>query len=383
MDDLGYASHYQPLDRIIGLTSAIRVLWGTLEREQVASAYLLKGPEGVGKTTLAVAYAQASACLNPRRNPYRACEECESCRRVASGTQPEIVLIQPAGDQTQIWQLWDRDRRGPGVLEHSLNYTPAIGRKRVYIFERAETLTPAAANSMLKVLEEAPPYAVFLLLTATVDRILPTILSRCQVLAALPPAQQEFERWLREVHGVPDAQVAVIAALSDGLPGAAVRFVRNPGAIEEIEGIVRAGIELTGCRPLSALRAAEQLRNLAAGLKALKAESAPTEEPESGEAPPARTRTSRRDMATVLRVLLTVYRDMLLLRLDPEGCNVSLRQHITELRTCASSRTPAQWREVLDMLTLALRRLEQNVSPQLVTDWITTAIALSGNASGR
>ena len=116
----------------------------------------------MGKSALAQAFAQGAACLTPQREPFDSCGLCDSCVPAEKGTQPEIVTVAPAGEQIQIHQFWDRDSQTtPGVLSRTLNYAPTVGRKRVYVIEQTETLTESAANSLLKVLEEPPPYAVF------------------------------------------------------------------------------------------------------------------------------------------------------------------------------------------------------------------------------
>lgn len=375
MDTLPYASHYRPFDELFHLEAPIRVLWGALERAQAASAYLLRGPTGVGKTTLAVSYAQAAACLEPRHQPYRACGYCESCRRVAAGLQPEVVLIQPAGEQTQIWQLWDRERRPPGLLEHTLPYTPVIGRKRVYIFERADTLNAAAANSMLKVLEEAPPYAVFLLLTPVVERILPTVLSRCQAIAVRPAPRSELEQWLVERYDVPAERAAVLAALADGLPGAAVRLAETPGAMDEVEECVQAAIRLATVQPLGALRVAEELRSLGGGLKTLRGGAEQTQDADQGEPAAGRGRGDRGGTSAVLTVVISVFRDLLSLSLDAQSGDVVHRDRLAEMLATARTRPSGHWMTSLEILMEAVRRLEQNVPAGLVTDWLATAIA--------
>lgn len=374
MSALPYASHFRRRDEILGLEVPARILWGALERGQVPSAYLIKGPASVGKTTLAVAYAQAATCLTPRPSPFGACETCDSCRRVAKGTQPEVVLIQPAGDQTQIWQLWDREGRPPGALEHSLPYSPQLGARRVYILERADTLTPAAANSMLKALEEAPPYAVFLLLTTSAERILPTVLSRCQTIAAVPPPLTQLEAWLRDVHGVPEERVRVVSALAEGMPGAALRLVQQDGALAEIESVVSAALRWLEYRPLAALKAAEEMRKLAGTLKAHAIIADAPEDGETSEDTSGRARAGRRGLATVLGIVMSVIRDLVALSVDPNVEDIVHRAHIVALRTHAPTRSPAQWHKALDVLIQAQRRLEQNVPAQLVSDWVATAI---------
>ncbi len=161
------------LSSLFGQEAAIGALRKALEAEQLPGTYLFAGPAGVGKGALARAFAQAVACLTPRHAPVRRLRECESCRRMEAGTQPEIATIYPAGEQMQIWQFWDRDNKPQGILSHTLNFAPQIGKRRVYILEQAETLNESAANSLLKVLEEPPPYALFILLATHPARVLP------------------------------------------------------------------------------------------------------------------------------------------------------------------------------------------------------------------
>ncbi len=374
-DTLPYAEHFTRLGELFGLDTPIRLLWEALERDQVAGAYILRGPTGVGKTALALAFAQAAACLTPQRTPYRACETCESCVRIAAGTQPEIVLIQPAGEQTQIWQFWDRERKPPGALERALTFSPVLGRKRVFILERADTLNQAAANSILKVLEEPPSYAVFVLLTPSTERILPTILSRCQIVTVRPPERQALEDWLVSHHGLPSHRAPVIAALAEGLPGTAVRLVRNPGTLEAVDRCTEAALRLADARALAALKIAEELRGLAASMKPLRAapEPSPSEDGEEGSS--ARSRADRGGLGAVLDVVITVFRDLLLLRVDPEKTEVVHRDHLDVLRSIAGRAEADHWIGAMEILSQARRRLEQNVSPQLITDWLATAIA--------
>src|SRR5687768_11675164 len=187
---------------VFGHESAVRSLQKALASDQLPGTYLLTGPQGIGKTTLALAFAEAAACLAPIEEPFDSCGECDSCRRARAGDHPEIALIPPVGDQTQIWQFWDRDGRPPGILQHSLHFAPVIGRRRVYIIERADTLNEAAANSLLKVLEEPPPYAVFVLLATHAGRLLPTVLSRSQLVRLLPASINELAHFLEEATGL-------------------------------------------------------------------------------------------------------------------------------------------------------------------------------------
>src|SRR5579875_1901952 len=187
--------------------------------------------------TWARTFAQVVACQTPQKDPFDACGVCPSCRYADAGTHPEILTIRPAGEQIQIWQLWDRDGRPPGALSHTLSFAPVIGRKRVYILEAVERLTEAAANSLLKVLEEPPPYVLFVLTAPHPSRVLPTIVSRSQVLRLLPLPQSRLSDYLRERYGLEPAQAYQVAAISEGRIGEGIRLASNPQALREIENV--------------------------------------------------------------------------------------------------------------------------------------------------
>ena len=191
---------------IIGHQQVIAALQRLLAHGEDTGTFLIVGEDGIGKGALAEAFAMAAACLNPLRDPFDACGQCGSCTRVQKNAQPEIVTISPAGELTQIWQFWDREGKPPGVLQHALGFAPTIGRRRVFIIERADTLTEAAANSLLKVLEEPPPYVLFVLLAPHASRMLPTIISRARMLRLSPVPVQELAERLQALAQVPAEQ---------------------------------------------------------------------------------------------------------------------------------------------------------------------------------
>ena len=123
-----------------GMTAAARPIQKAFEHDRMPGAYLFSGPQYCGKTTLAVALASLVSCKEPDFLNLDSCAFCDSCRRIAAGVHPEIHLIKPFGEQTQIWQFWDRENRPQGILTHTLPYAPSLGKKRVYILERADAL---------------------------------------------------------------------------------------------------------------------------------------------------------------------------------------------------------------------------------------------------
>lgn len=380
-----------PFASVFGHNHAVCALQKALAEDALVGAYLLVGPPGVGKTTLALAFAEAATCLHPRSDPFDACGRCDSCRRARANAHPEIVLIPPAGEQTQIWQFWDRDGRPPGILQHTLPFAPTIGRRRVYILERAETLNVAAANSLLKVLEEPPPYALFLLLAPHPDRLLPTILSRVQLVRLLPAPVNELAAYLAESAGLSPERARTLSVYAEGRTGTALGLARNAAAEEEIARLLELAEIIPDSPPLRALKIAEAIRKMASGLKGLiNAEQTGAElgqeagnGPQAGtsdeerSAPTSKECVGRRQLAIVIELLTAFYRDLLALCLSGEEATIVHSDQRARLAALAARRPPQSWMACLEALLLARRRLDQNASIPLLTDWLATRLVLS------
>lgn len=384
-----------PFAGLFGLEVPIRALQKALAAEQIAGTYLFVGAEGIGKTTLAKAFAEAAACLNPTRDPFDACGVCESCRRCTSGTQPEIVLIPPAGEQTQIWQFWDRDSRPSGILQHSLPFTPTIGKRRVFIIERADTLTESAANSLLKVLEEPPPYALFLLIVPHAGRLLPTILSRSQILRLMPAAPSALAVYLEKYHALAPEQAQTLAAFAEGRTGQAIRLARNPEVQKEMDRILDFAGTLIKSPPIRALKSGETIRKLAGTVKALAetdtadvkpkggAENIVAAQNEENSEPASKERVGRRQLSVVLDLLIGFYRDLLALRLGGQEAPILHAGRRNDLAKFAAAGEPDAWLAALGVLLKARRRIEQNASVPLLTDWLAIRLTMPERISSK
>lgn len=354
--------------------AAIGALLRALESDCLPGAYLFVGPAGVGKGALARAFAQAAACLNPQHSPFDSCGVCESCVRAEAGTQPEIVTFLPAGDQMQIWQFWERENRPQsGVLSHTLPYAPAIGRRRVYILEHADTLNEAAANSLLKVLEEPPPYALFLLLAPHPARMLPTIVSRCQMVRVQAVHFEELTAYLQDTAGLEPDRAALLAAYAEGRVGQAMQLARQPAVSEEIARVLDFAETLPEAPRVRALRLAEQMRKLAGQIKVLigdEPETAASEDTDSGAATTSpKERAGRRQFAALFDLLVVFYRDLLALRIGGQAAqSIVNRDRAARWNRLAQAGPPERWVRCLDALLLARRRLDANANIALVTE---------------
>ncbi len=167
------ARKYRPqtFESVVGQQALTQTLQNAIRQNHLAHAYLFCGPRGVGKTTCARIFAKTINCLNPQ-NGYDACNECESCRAFNEQRSFNIHELDAASNNSveDIRSLIDQVR-----------IPPQTGRYSVYIIDEVHMLSAGAFNALLKTLEEPPAYAIFILATTEKHKVIPTILSRCQV----------------------------------------------------------------------------------------------------------------------------------------------------------------------------------------------------------
>ena len=163
---------YRPKDfsEIAGESDIVKTLKNSLDNNRISHAYLFSGPRGVGKTTSARLIAKGVNCLKNGISSSP-CNECENCREVDNGSFIDLIEIDAASNRgiDEIRELKDK-----------INYQPSKGRKKIYIIDEVHMLTKEAFNALLKTLEEPPEHVIFILATTEPDKILPTIISRCQ-----------------------------------------------------------------------------------------------------------------------------------------------------------------------------------------------------------
>lgn len=154
-----------------GQDRAIELLLGSFLSQRVPHAYLFYGPEGVGKHKVATLFAQLLNCEHPL-DGKEPCQTCGSCRKISSGSHPDIITVKPEGASIKIAQM--------RMMQERAFYKCYEGRIKVIMVEEAQLLTSEAANSLLKILEEPPRDTLFILITQDTRKLPLTVLSRCQ-----------------------------------------------------------------------------------------------------------------------------------------------------------------------------------------------------------
>ena len=207
------ARKYRPatFDTVVGQQSITTTLKNAIQNHSLAQAYLFCGPRGVGKTTCARIMAKTINCLHPTEN-MEACNECESCRAFNNNASFNIYELDAASNNSV------DDIRN---LVEQVRIPPQIGQYKVYIIDEVHMLSKDAFNAFLKTLEEPPAYAKFILATTEKHKIIPTILSRCQIFDFKRITIEDIEKHLayvannEGVYAEPDA-LNIIAQKADG-----------------------------------------------------------------------------------------------------------------------------------------------------------------------
>src|SRR5436305_5024769 len=159
----------QTFNELVGQEPVIRTLKNALTSGKLAHAYLFTGPRGTGKTSTARLLAKTINCSAPVNG--EPCNVCQQCREITAGNSFNVIVIDAASNRG-IDSIRD--------LRDKVKMPPSTGKYKVYVLDEAHMLTPAAFNALLKTLEEPPPYALFVMATTDVHKMLPTVLSRCQ-----------------------------------------------------------------------------------------------------------------------------------------------------------------------------------------------------------
>jgi DNA polymerase III subunit gamma/tau len=206
------ARKYRPatFSEIYSQDHITQILSNAIKSNRIAHAYLFTGPRGVGKTSMARILAKSLNCLNGPTDTH--CGECYNCREITATTSPDVNEIDGASN-TSVDDVRD--------LQQELVYIPIQSRYKIYIIDEVHMLSKSAFNALLKTLEEPPENVVFIFATTEPQKVLPTIISRCQRFDFRRIPVDDISRRLREISGfetidIDDESIYLIARKSDG-----------------------------------------------------------------------------------------------------------------------------------------------------------------------
>ncbi|MGP4024395.1 DNA polymerase III subunit delta' [Actinomadura sp. 3N407] len=350
----------------------------------LAHAWLFTGPPGAGRSVAARAFAAALQC----EETPRGCGHCASCHQVLRGTHADVEVVRPAGLSYGV-----RETRALVLRAAS---SPSMGRWQVVLFEDADRATEAAANALLKAIEEPPARTVWLLCTPSPDDLLVTIRSRCRLVTLRTPPIDAVVDVLVLRDGVDRDTAEVVARAAQGHISRARRLATDPEAWRRREAVMAVPRRLTSVGP--AVTAADALVKAAEAEAKTQAEELNETETSTlrqalGESAKGRmprgtagalkdledrqksraTRVKRDALDRTLLDLASYYRDVLTLQLGAGGdlVNTDLGP---ELRTAAASGRPEDTLRRLDAIMACRERLDVNVNPLLAVEALTLAL---------
>jgi DNA polymerase-3 subunit delta' len=311
---------------IPGQDKAKLLLQHALRSGRIAHAYLFAGPSGSGRHETAMAFAQTLFC---ERGGDDACGECLSCRKVSHGNHPDLHKVAPDGQTVKIEQIRD--------LQRELSYRSAGAGYKVYIIEAAETMTIPAANSLLKFLEEPPSPVVAILIVPGAKSVLPTILSRTQLVPFVPGDREIMEERLK-TEGIPPLLARAAVHLASG-PAAGKALAQENWFAEIRNVVIQLGRENMSRFPGSLLTAQQQI---------------------------FKTDLSEH-VETLLQLFALWYRDMIYAMTGRQK-QLVFSDQAEFITKHAWSRTIEAWAEAMESALTAARRIKAHVQPQLALE---------------
>ncbi len=323
------------LREIVGHKQSIQILSKAVSSGRVAHAYLFAGPAGVGKETTAMSFARALLCSHAAGGD--ACGICRGCRLLGSGNHPDFHLVAPDGLSIKIEQVREILRR--------VSYNAYRGGRKVFLIRQADLMTREAANCILKTLEEPPAGAVFILLSARPQALLPTIHSRCQIIYFNAIPAPDLTRGLVGLKGLAEEEARLYAALSGGSMGRALSYasgalMADRDAANDLAGLLRHG------GPLDAVQAAERISE------------------------------SRAKAVFTLETLVCWFRDLLVWREAGEEGSYFNTDRVEAIKIEAAGYDTGRIMAIIEEIAATKRRIEVNVNTRLALE--TLFLQLSG-----
>ncbi|MFC4323955.1 DNA polymerase III subunit delta' [Litchfieldia salsa] len=308
----------------------LKMIENSFRKKRVAHAYILEGDKGTGKKDTSLFFAKAYFCVEPE-DEFVPCNSCNNCRRIDSGNHPDLHVIEPDGLSIKKWQIQE--------LQEEFSKTGVESNKKLYIIEHADRMTPNAANSLLKFLEEPNSQTVALLLTEQVHRMLDTILSRCQSLSFKPLSARILRNLLIQDKGVSQPLASLVSQVTNDLNDA--YQLSQDEWFGQSRAIVLQLSEVLYSRPVDALFLIQDK-----WLSHFK---------------------EKTQLDLGLSLLLLLYRDLIQIQIGDEE-NVVYIDQIDELKQRALQTSSSRVSEQVAVILEAKQRLNTNMNPHLLME---------------
>lgn len=320
---------------VIGQEQIVTHLQNAISSKKVAHAYIIHGERSSGKEFIAKVFAKALQCEGDGEKP---CGECRSCKQAEGNNHPDIIFVQHEKPNT----IGVEDIRQK--INSDIAIKPYSGSYKVYIVNECEKMTVQAQNALLKTLEEPPAYAVILLLTTSLDTLLPTILSRCVALNMRPLQDDLVKNYLmRQIH-VPEYKAEVCVAFARGNLGRAKALA----ASEEFDHIKQEAVTL-----LKYIKDME-IHELVAAIKKIS--------------------EYQFDINDYLDILSVWYRDVLLFKATNDANHLIFKDEIQYIRKVADQSAYEGIETIIEALDKAKARLKANVNFDLTMELLLLTI---------
>lgn len=315
---------------LLGHEWAVQLLAGQLARGRLRHAYLITGPNGSGRRTLALALAQAINCPTPLA-PGIPCQTCRTCTQIARQQHPDLTIVQAEtiGGTLKVEQIRE--------VQRTLNLAPYQARYRIAVLLRFEEAHPSAANALLKTLEEPPAQVILLLTAESADALLPTVVSRCEVIRLRPLAPASLAEGMIKKWQIPSDEARFLAHASGGLPGYAHFLQNNPEAMEQRQVWMDEHLQILQNNRVARFMYAEKMSD------------------------------DKNTLRQAIRIWLSLWQDVLHLHtgLTERATNLDRQEQTTQL---AAHLTLPTIRQALLSLEQALERLDRNVNTRLTVE---------------
>ncbi|PLX46663.1 MAG: DNA polymerase III subunit delta' [Desulfobulbaceae bacterium] len=321
--DLRFAS-------LLGHDKPKALLREAVAKNKMGHAYLFRGPDGVGKKRTALTLAAYINCKSPLDGD--SCGRCTTCRKYFSGNHPDLILVEPDGAAIKIGQIRE--------LKHQLTFPPLEAKVRVIVLEDIHTMRREAANSLLKTLEEPAPGNLLILTADLAGDVLPTILSRCQIISFGSLDHKDMAQVLMQENDMEESLAFTLAAVAEGSLGRA-KLLWQEGLLSLRQEVVE-GLLLGQQNPAETIAQVFRLSEKGAALK--------------------------ENTSELLALIRLWYRDLVLVAAGGPEASIANKDLALFLPAAAQLWSLRQLQQKLHRLDLAERQLLRNCSRTLVLE---------------